>query len=734
MREKLKKILYVGSLEKDGNSKKRFHTLQKMGYQVEGIDIDPYIFRPFWLRFHYHLYLGPGIIALNKEVLNKIKDLKPDMLWVDNKPYLKAWALKSIRNDFPDMKIVNLITDDPFGSYSYCWKLIYHTFKYYDIHFVQRSINISELKRKGANRVEICYRSFDPEFHRPLPEIQKLRNHQKTVVGFIGSYEEEREAHIAYLVRNGIHVEITGNGWTEGKEWNLLKDCYKGPSVFGDGYVEAINRMDIALHFLRKINRDQQDSRTFEIPACKVFMLAERSYLHQELFTEGDEVDFFTSKEELLQKLKYYLANPELRLQMAAAAYNRSFTSGYFHESRLNKVLDSIFDEQPKKKKIESIVAGIYIDPDFYPPTINAIINLSEISEEVVVVTRNHTAIDFPYPSNVRLVKLGKLMTVLETEQMSIFSKFLSFIKFSFYLWKYITKKHVSIAVLYDAIPLFSFFLIRKFISKKNIWYHNHDMPGTHMTRKFSIGWFSGKFEHSAMKHIHFFSLPSDDRLAFYPNWHQKNNYFSIPNYPSIKVYQRTTPKSFINNEIRIIFQGTIGVEHALEEIIGLLNKKIEGKSVRLILKGGVRPQYKKQLTELAQQLSVADKLEWVSLGPYCELSSLTKSCHIGVAVYMGNDNVRKTLGTASNKIYEYAASGLPVILFDNEQFRKYLSGYSWAYFTDGTPASLEKCISEIVLNYPNASDSSRMSFEKTLNFETRFEKIKQRLEIEYNK
>jgi hypothetical protein len=403
---------------------------------VEGIDIDPYIFRPFWLRFHYHLYLGPGIIALNKAVLNKIKDLKPDMLWVDNKPYLKAWALKIIRNDFPDMKIVNLITDDPFGSYSYCWKLIYHTFKYYDIHFVQRSINISELKRKGAKRVEICYRSFDPEFHRPLPEIQKLRNPKKLVIGFIGSYEEEREAHIAYLVKNGIDVEITGNGWTEGKEWNLLKDCYKGPSVFGDGYVEAINRMDIALHFLRKINRDQQDSRTFEIPACNVFMLAERSYLHQELFTEGDEVDFFTSKEELLQKLKYYLANPELRLQMAAAAYNRSFTSGYFHESRLNKVIECIIDEQPKNKKIESIVVGIYIDPDFYPPTINAIINLSEISEEVVVVTRNHTAIDFPYPSNVRLVKLGKLMTVLETEQKSILSKFLSFTKFSFYLWK----------------------------------------------------------------------------------------------------------------------------------------------------------------------------------------------------------------------------------------------------------------------------------------------------------
>ena len=58
----MKTILYVGSLEQESNSRKRFLTLQKMGYHVEGIDVDPYIFVPFWLRLHYHLYVGPGIV------------------------------------------------------------------------------------------------------------------------------------------------------------------------------------------------------------------------------------------------------------------------------------------------------------------------------------------------------------------------------------------------------------------------------------------------------------------------------------------------------------------------------------------------------------------------------------------------------------------------------------------------------------------------------------------------
>ncbi len=338
-----RKILYIGSLEKESNSRKRFLTLQKMGHVVEGIDVDPYIFIQFWLRFHYHLFIGPGIHSLNKDVLKKVQEFQPDILWVDNKPYLKSNTLKKIKYLIPKIKLANIITDDPCGRYGYCWMRVYHTFKNYDIQFVQREVNIAELKKIGTPRVEICYRSFDPEFHRPIPDIQDQRNNYNVIIGFIGSYEEDREEYLAYLVQHGINIQITGNGWPNGKYWHVLKHYYNGHSVYGEKYVQVINRMDIALHFLRKANRDQQDSRTFEIPACNVFMLAERSPLHQQLFEEGKEVDFFTSKEELLKKVKFYIENKEIRLKMAALAYSRSYQSGYSHETRLQNVLEIIY-------------------------------------------------------------------------------------------------------------------------------------------------------------------------------------------------------------------------------------------------------------------------------------------------------------------------------------------------------------------------------------------------------
>ena len=91
--------------------------------------------------------------------------------------------------------------------------------------------------------------------------------------------------------------------------------------------------------FLRKINRDLQTTRSIEIPACGGFMLAERTEEHQTLFEESKEADFFSTNEELLDKIRFYLANPDIRLKIALAGRERCEKSGYSHESTLSKII-----------------------------------------------------------------------------------------------------------------------------------------------------------------------------------------------------------------------------------------------------------------------------------------------------------------------------------------------------------------------------------------------------------
>lgn len=112
--------------------------------------------------------------------------------------------------------------------------------------------------------------------------------------------------------------------------------------LWGLDYCKAINSFDINLCFLRKINRDLQTSRSVEIPACGGFMLAERTAEHQNMFIEGKEAEFFSSNEELLSKVKFYLKNPNIRKRIAKAGRERCMQSRYSYDFMISKIFKKI--------------------------------------------------------------------------------------------------------------------------------------------------------------------------------------------------------------------------------------------------------------------------------------------------------------------------------------------------------------------------------------------------------
>lgn len=380
-------------------------------------------------------------------------------------------------------------------------------------------------------------------------------------------------------------------------------------------------------------------------------------------------------------------------------------------------------------------VVAIYIDPDFYPPTINAILNLAEVYEEVIVISRNNTNGDYPFPSNVQLEKIGKKVTVREMEKQSMWVKAVCFLKFTFQLLHYSRSPKANLVVLYDPIALYGFYLVKKFIrrGKKKTWYHNHDMPLEGLSRQFSVGGLAAKYEVRAMESMDFFSLPARERIQCYPEIKDRVKIFVIPNYPSLKLYHSYKVKEKKEAVLRIIFQGFIGPGLCLENFIDLLPSSINKRPLHLILKGSVKDGYKKALNARAAQLNVSEKLTWVNIGPYSELLPLTSSCDIGIGININTDLISNMLNTASNKIYEYAASGLPVLLSDSEQYRQCLDKYEWAFFTDGSLNSLKESIILIEEKLPHSGNAARHDFEQSLNFEAVFLPVLQKV-MAFNK
>lgn len=332
------KIFFAGNIEYGSHSLGRMQAFQNIGHSVLKFDFRMYLPKNRILNAFLYRY-GLKFLAkkLNKSFVEEINKFDPDLIWVDKGLYLFPETLQSI-----SQKKVHFNPDDPFGHYKYGWHIFKKSIPFYDIHFVPRPQNIKEYLGYGAKKVIEYDRSYNRKLHYPVKLNPEEKKKYSVEVGFIGSYAEARSNSIKYLIKNGIDVYVYGPGWKKEFQKSGLLRYVKSDAIYGDEYRKVICGMRIALHFLRKENRDFQDSRSFEIPACGTFMLAERSYKHEEFFEDGKEAVYFNTDKELLDKVKFYLANPNLIGDIAKAGYVRSINSGYDHESRLCSLLKNI--------------------------------------------------------------------------------------------------------------------------------------------------------------------------------------------------------------------------------------------------------------------------------------------------------------------------------------------------------------------------------------------------------
>lgn len=376
------------------------------------------------------------------------------------------------------------------------------------------------------------------------------------------------------------------------------------------------------------------------------------------------------------------------------------------------------------------LLVAVYSYPEAYPPTLNAVENLAEEFSRIDIICRNFKRDKWGFSEKVFVNETGKLSNINEIGQKSFFWKLKSFFDFAVGLFRSLKKYKHDVVLVYDPIPLFSIFIVLSFFKYKPIiWYHNHDIIDIRKVRKFSISWFAGKKEKRLFEKIDLFSLPSLDRRRFFPLEALKGDFFFLPNYPSLKIFSRDKIKSTISEGPQsIIYQGYIGEGRGIVEIIKLIkNGKFE-RSIKFCIKGFGAPDFLNKLKSMIVEWELSDQVYFLPFGPYEEIPKLTSRFRVGIAIHNRSSASATTLGTASNKIYEYAACGVPVLYYDNEQFNKYLENYKWAVSTNMTQSSLSSSLNYCFKNFETLSVQARMDFESTLNYETYFAPVINRI------
>lgn len=151
---------------------------------------------------------------------------------------------------------------------------------------------------------------------------------KKYDVVFIGKNFGNRQMYVEYLESSGINVTVLGGGWKSGRATQIQM-------------IEIFGQAKIVLNFSSSSNRPELKflkGRIFEIPATGSFLLTEKCEHLNDFFEIGKELDEFSTKEELLEKVKYYLKNDELREEIAKNGKKKVLENHTF-ERYLSEVL-----------------------------------------------------------------------------------------------------------------------------------------------------------------------------------------------------------------------------------------------------------------------------------------------------------------------------------------------------------------------------------------------------------
>jgi spore maturation protein CgeB len=182
---------------------------------------------------------------------------------------------------------------------------------------------------------------YKPTVHYPeKPVAPEEHTRFDSDVVFIGGCDADRVPYFEALVKSlpDLRLHLYGGYWDR---HSLLRRYYRGFAL-GRHYRLALGSAKIALNLVRRANRDGHVMRSFEIPACGAFMLAERTQEHLEWFEEGKEAAYFDSPDELVEKVRYYLSWDEERRRIAEAAYREVTLGGHTYKARLIQILEAV--------------------------------------------------------------------------------------------------------------------------------------------------------------------------------------------------------------------------------------------------------------------------------------------------------------------------------------------------------------------------------------------------------
>ena len=339
------RIMCFGTTGWGGTCLQRFKALETLfetSYLVDSRRVfpDKKIGRSFLKSIQGRLGWGPLIKLSHLVLLSEANRFKPDVLWIDNGFFVSKETIQEIRSKFSCLIIH--YTPDSLSAPGMNNGCIRHAIPAYDVTVTTKEQDIERYNKLGARWILYSLQGYDPTIHHPVSLNRDEMKLFGSEVIFVGQCMKKRLESLRHLyIRLRPDLRIYGAGWNSRSVPPDLKPTLR-KAVYGEMYSKVLSGSKIALGFLNNEVGDSMTSRSFEIPACGRFLLAERTKAHQHLFREDSEAVFFSTDSELVDKVQYYLKNDADRERIAMAGYKRVTRSEFTWRGQINHIVDKI--------------------------------------------------------------------------------------------------------------------------------------------------------------------------------------------------------------------------------------------------------------------------------------------------------------------------------------------------------------------------------------------------------
>jgi spore maturation protein CgeB len=244
---------------------------------------------------------------------------------------MTAAALHSLRK--VGVNCITYSTDDPWNPVHRApWHLA--ALPLYDTIFSTRRACVQDFKRLGCADVRYLPFGYDDQLFGV--SVDPATEATAETVLFVGGADRDRAEFFRDFLRYGPRPTLAGSYWERYAHTQPLSVGQKTAAELRNLTASAA----VNLCLVRRANRDGHVMRSFEIPACGGFMIAEDTAEHRELFgPEGECALYFTGPRDAAEKVNLALADRAGRARMARAAHSRISSQGHTYRDRLRLML-----------------------------------------------------------------------------------------------------------------------------------------------------------------------------------------------------------------------------------------------------------------------------------------------------------------------------------------------------------------------------------------------------------